>query len=331
MILYLAPLQGLTEQGYRNSYSRFFSGVDLAVAPFISTLHGGGCKQKELNDVLPEFNRLMPVVPQIMGNDPVDFAVVANRVREMGYSVVNWNLGCPYKMVAKKKKGSGLLCFPEMIDAFFERVFPLMKTGLSVKMRLGRHDASEIFRLMPILNRYPLDEIIIHPRTGIQMYDGGVDLDTFESALSICRHTVVYNGDIRTEEDFKTLSGRFTHIDRWMIGRGILCDPFLPMTIKYGCDNKIDKVSRVRQFHDDVFRDRCETLSGPAHVTDKMKAFWTYLAPSLEGGIDFFNKIKKTRDIDGYAKIVDVFFSSETRWIGPRSVSEFLQDSSEDK
>lgn len=317
MLLYLAPLQGFTDRVFRNSYSRFFSGFDVAIAPFISAMQEGRSKKKEIRDVLPEHNQLMPVIPQIMGNNPSDFAVVANLLYDMGYTSVNWNLGCPFKMVAKKKKGSGLLCFPDLIDSFLERVYPMMKTRLSIKMRLGRYDAKEIFTLMPILNRYPLDEITIHPRTGVQMYNGGVDLDLFEEACSMSKHTIVYNGDIRNREDFERLSRRFGFIDRWMIGRGILTDPFLPMTIRGECDKVSDKTNTIKQFHDEYYRERLDYLSGPAHVTDRMKSFWSYLAPSLEGGQGFFKQVKKITNPDLYIKAVDVFFERGTRWNGP--------------
>lgn len=317
MILYLAPLQGFTDRVFRNSFSMFFKGFDLAIAPFISALQGCRYKNKEIRDVLPEHNRLLPVIPQIMGNDPVDFASVAAVLHDLGYSTVNWNLGCPYKMVAKKMKGSGLLCFPDVVDSFLERVFPMIKTGLSIKMRLGRYDHREIFSLMPVLNRYPIDEITIHPRTGIQMYDGGVDLDTFEEACSISEHRIIYNGDIRSLADYERISKRLSYIDRWMIGRGVLTDPFLPSAIKTGSDSIEDKVTLIKQFHDEYYKERLVTLSGPIHVMDRMKSFWSYLAPSLEGGDDLFKTIKKVRDPHVYDVRLEEFFQRGTRWVGP--------------
>jgi tRNA-dihydrouridine synthase len=317
MILYLAPLQGFTDRVFRNSFSRFFKGFDLSIAPFISALHGGRYKNKELRDVLPENNRLLPVIPQIMGNDPDDFAAVAAALHDLGYTTVNWNLGCPYNMVAKKMKGSGLLCFPDVVDSFLDRVFPMVKTGISIKMRLGRYDHREIFTLMPVLNRYPLEEITIHPRTGVQMYEGTVDLDTFEEACAMCDHPVVYNGDIRSLGDFEKISRRLGSIDRWMIGRGVLTDPFLPLAIKNGSDTIENKVELIRQFHDAYYQERLETLSGPIHVMDRMKSFWSYLAPSLEGGDELFKQIKKVRDPKVYDIRLEEFFRKGTHWIGP--------------
>jgi tRNA-dihydrouridine synthase B len=53
--------------------------------------------------------------------------------------------------------------------------------------------ADGIFRLLPILNQYPMDAAIIHPRTGIQQYEGEIDLSAFEQCLSVLKHPVVYN------------------------------------------------------------------------------------------------------------------------------------------
>lgn len=320
MILYLAPLQGFTDVTFRNSYSAFFPGFDISIAPFISALPGGRYKKKELRDVLPENNDRLPVIPQIMGNDPEDFSVVANVLYDLGYDSVNWNLGCPYKMVAKKKRGSGLLCHPDRIESFLDRALPLMKSSLSVKMRLGRHSEEEIVTLMPLLNRYPLDEITIHPRTGVQMYTGEVHLDMFEKALSLSEHRIVYNGDITTPDTFERLSKRFRSVNRWMIGRGVLYDPFLPMTLKGECVNLTEKTVLIKKFHDDYYQRRLDYLSG-SHVTDRMKSFWSYLAGSLEGGFRFFKKVKKVKTAEQYQNVVDQFFDSEPDWIGSQEYS----------
>ena len=151
------------------------------------------------------------------------------------------------------------------------------------------------------------------------MYEGSADPDAFEHVADLLDHILVYNGDIRTREDFVRLSHRLPFVERWMIGRGVLSDPFLPMTIKYGYDNvtRIDKITTIKKFHDDYYMERLDYLSGPAHITDRMKSFWSYLAPSLEGGAGFFKKVKKVKVPEQYEMVVESFFESGTRWIGP--------------
>ena len=96
IILYLAPLRGLTEYIYRNAFSRHFDGFDAAVSPFIPTLTAARFKRSHLKDVLPENNHAMPIIPQIIGNNPGDFIPLAQRLFDLGYETVNWNLGCPF-------------------------------------------------------------------------------------------------------------------------------------------------------------------------------------------------------------------------------------------
>lgn len=320
MILYLAPLQGFTDHPFRNSFSKFFSGFDISIAPFISALPEGRFKKKEMRDVLPENNKGLPVIPQIMGNNADDFIPVANRLYDYGYNSVNWNLGCPYKMVAKKKRGSGLLCYPDDIKRFLDKALPQMKTTLSVKMRLGRHSEEEICTLIPLLNQYPIDEITIHPRTGVQMYNGTVNLDYFEKVLEMSKHTIVYNGDITDVSVFKKLQKKFDTISRWMIGRGVLSDPFLAMTIKNECgilksETISNRTEIIRNFHNDYYEKRLEYLAGPAHITDRMKSFWFHLAGSFDKGDKFFKKVKKTKTPEQYKTIVEQFFDTDPEWL----------------
>ncbi|AOY60319.1 tRNA dihydrouridine synthase [Desulfococcus multivorans] len=312
--LYLAPLRGFTNAVYRNVFSRFFDGFDLAVAPFIPTTESRRVRDCHIRDVLPENNRHMPVVPQLIGNVPGDFLRMAERLSGLGYSAFNWNLGCPFPMVAKKCRGSGMLPHPDRIDDFLEKVMPKIPGELSVKARLGRYSREEIFRLIPVFNRYPLKEVILHPRTGVQMYGGRPDLDTFGICLEALRHPVVYNGDIRRPADFTALSGQFPEVERWMIGRGALTNPFLPGVIKTGQDAFSDRIDRFRRFHDALFDAYREVFSGPAHLVERMKGFWVYFSESFEDSPRFLKQIRKLRSPERYMERTARFFESEAVW-----------------
>jgi len=310
MQLYLAPMRGFTDSVYRNVFSRYFDGIDLAIAPFISTMRGDKIKPVHIRGLLPEQNQSMPLIPQILSNDADGFIRLAVYLSDLGYKTLNWNLGCPHSMVANKKRGSGLLPFPVQIDAFLDRVMPAIPNRLSIKTRLGRYDADEIFELLPVFNRYPLEEIIIHPRTGVQMYTGKTDLDRFAMCLEISDHPVVYNGDICSRDDFVRLSARFGRISRWMLGRGVLSDPFLPGTIKRGSVVCTDRIGTLKQFHDDLFEQYRELLSGPSHVVQRMKGLWRYTAQPFPDNGKVLKKIYRARDIDSYRQWVEAFFES---------------------
>ncbi|MBO4599525.1 MAG: tRNA-dihydrouridine synthase family protein [Bacteroidales bacterium] len=234
-MLILAPMQGLTELMFRKVYQQCFPGAfDLAVSPFLSLTHGNLADAwKKIDDVLPEANRdSIPVIPQILGKEPQEFVGLANRLYEIGYTEVNWNIGCPMRRVAAKHRGSGILPYPNEIQSLLEQVVPQLKPQLSIKMRLGHNSPQEIFAIIPILNEYPLANVTIHPRTGRQQYGGQVDLDTFERVLPLLHHRIVYNGDICTLADYHRITSRFPQIRDFMIGRGVLYDPLLPLHIK---------------------------------------------------------------------------------------------------
>jgi len=306
----LAPIQGFTDVTYRNVFSDHFSGVDEAVAPFISTMGQMRLKPSRIKDVDPENNKTLFVVPQILGNVAKDFIFLADHLYEMGLKKINWNLGCPHSKIAKKKRGSGLLMYPEEIDAFLDTVLSKISNTLSIKLRLGRRSKDEIFKVLPVLDKYPLDEIILHPRTGLQMYEGTSDHDAFAKALLYTRHSLTYNGDITNLNSFHAVQKKFPHTRRFMIGRGILSNPFLAEDIKRIVVKK-NQIARLKNFHDDLFDSYEKIFSGPAHLTGRMKGFWSYLGPSFKQSKKPLKNILKTTSIAKYQDMVNRFFKAE--------------------
>ena len=251
-MLILAPMQGLTELLFRKVYHDTFPGaLDSAVSPFLSLTHGNlETAWKKIEDVLPQLNvDSIPVVPQILGREPEEFVALANRLHEVGYDEVNWNIGCPMRRVAGKHRGSGILPYPDEVKFVLDNVVPHLHLKLSVKMRLGYYNREEIFNLIPILNDYPLKSVTIHPRIGKQVYSGQVDLDTFEKVLPNLHHHVVYNGDIHSISDYRKIRKRFPQITDFMLGRGILRNPSLPYQIRdwESGKNERDYTQQVRQ------------------------------------------------------------------------------------
>lgn len=310
--LILAPLQGFTDVVFRNAWARHFSGMDQAMAPFISTMGQKRLKPSKIADVDPDRNRDLFVIPQIMGNVAEDFVFLADNLFDMGHKQVNWNLGCPHSKIAKKQRGSGLLLYPEKINGLLSRIIPAMKPSLSVKIRLGRRNKDEINSLLDVFHQHKIDEIILHPRTGEQMYTGHSDLDAFEKALNACRIPMVYNGDIVDLASYNRVRDRFPNIKRIMIGRGILSNPFLAEEIKgKPCESQKIRLARLKAFHDDLFGAYGHVFSGPGHLTGRMKGFWSYLGPSFEGHKKPLKKILKATTIQTYTDRVNAFFDQQ--------------------
>jgi tRNA-dihydrouridine synthase B len=310
IIIYLAPVQGITDRIYRNTFPVYFKGVDMAIAPFISSVKKLKPETNHLRELYPDKNTGIPTIPQIMSSNPDDFTKLANALYDIGCGTVNWNIGCPFPMVVKKGRGAGMLCHPAKIESFLETIRPAIKPKLSVKLRIGLKYPDEILQLIPIFNRFPLEELIIHPRTGVQMYTGKVDLDMFEQCLGLSQHRVVYNGDIDSLEKYEMLAKRFGSIDRWMIGRGLIGDPFLAEKIKFHTEKPYgEKIKIMRAFHDQLFAEYSQMLSGPSHIINKMKEIWTYMGNFFENGEKIQKRIWKTHHRDNYIDIVNKVFS----------------------
>ncbi|MEN9440980.1 MAG: hypothetical protein RLZ33_1057, partial [Bacteroidota bacterium] len=131
--LYLAPLQSFTDHHFRNAFQQTLGDVDRFYAPYLKMSNDGSIKEGPKNDVLPKNNPFEIVVPQLMACCADDFMVMANYLSDLGYQEVNWNLGCPYPMVAKRDLGSGILNKPEKVLSILEEVIP--KTNLSIGIK----------------------------------------------------------------------------------------------------------------------------------------------------------------------------------------------------
>lgn len=310
--IYFAPIQGVTNFNYRNVYNKHFNGIDRFYAPYILVKSCSSIKNGKFRDILPLNNAVPNLIPQIMSNDADDFIVLAEHLYNMGYEEVNWNMGCPFPMVARKKRGSGLLPEYELVDSILDKVCAKVANKVSVKVRLGRENSEDILKLIPIFNRYPLEEIIVHPRTGVQMYEGVVDLNALEKCMPLSKHEIVYNGDIFTKEDFLRVKERFPSINKWMLARGALANPFLPMMIKdEDTLSFAEKVEALKGFHDELFNSYILLLSGPRHVCDKMKEIWSYLSAFFADGDAFFKKVRRVKSVEEYVTVVTLYLEEK--------------------
>lgn len=65
---YAAPMEGLTGWRWRQVQHEMFGGAALYVTPFVSPNGNFSFQRKELEELDPERNRGIPVVPQILTN-----------------------------------------------------------------------------------------------------------------------------------------------------------------------------------------------------------------------------------------------------------------------
>lgn len=306
----LAPLQGLTDFHYRKAFQDCFGTVDRFYSPWIKLDGKGELKKSQIRDIDPKNNIGIDLIPQIMCHKVEDFIFLAKYCKDLGYEEINWNLGCPYPMVTKRGMGSALLKDPEKIHGILDEVLPKISTKLSLKMRLGFDTVNESLALLPMLNDFPLTEIIIHARTAQQMYKGKVNLEAFQECLSKTNHRIVYNGDLKSYDSYQQIKDRFPQINAFMIGRGLIANPFLAAMIKEDTNQlPEDHAAKFSKFHAQLLESYATQLSGDKHLLIKMKAYWEYFSLLFVDAHKTHKRIKKSNSIKAYKEAVRVNFN----------------------
>ena len=305
MKFYLAPMEGITGHIYRNSYEKYFHNIDKYFTPFIVPNQSVSLKTKELKDLLPQNNKGLNIVPQILTNDAEGFILTANKLKQLGYEEINLNLGCPAGTVVSKKRGSGFLAYPEELDKFLDEIYKIDNMKISIKTRLGKERADEFYKLIEIYNKYPLEELIIHPRTREDFYGNTPNLEVFKDALKLSKHSICYNGDIFTLNSYNKIINEFPKVNKVMLGRGILANPVLIGEIK---NNEFANKEIIKMFHDEIFENYTILLNEDKNAMYRMKELWGYMSHIFTNNKKYYKKIKKAQKAIDYKNAVNSLF-----------------------
>ena len=307
-LLSLGPFQGITDAPFRNVFKRHFGGIDKFYTPFFTGIHKEDhAKNLQGEEIDPRYNDIETLTPQILSTDAEEILRFAKQCKQLGYKEINLNMGCPFPRVANKKRGCGLLPYPEKVEAMLERVFEEIDVKFSIKCRLGYFSPEEIDALIPIFNKFPMSELIIHPRIGKQLYKGEADVERFKALIPYINAPLVYNGDIFSVESFERISETVQPVNDFMLGRGILANPFLAEQIK-GNDAPDNKTLRLHAYLIDLYEDRLRHSGGSPKVLGRMKELWSYLMNSFEEPQVVWRKIKKINALKDYEEAVEIIF-----------------------
>ena len=320
--LLFAPMEGLTGRHYRELHHSLFPGISRYYAPFISPTSDHGIQHRGWEELRPERNRGVPLVPQLLTNRAEDFIWAASLLGDWGYEEINLNLGCPSGTVVAKKKGAGFLGLTDELERFLTAIYgaaELKGLKLSVKARVGLKDTGEFARLLDIFRRFPMESLILHPRLKTDMYQGKIHEECFQAAAELCPFPLVWNGDIFTPSDLQRRTEQFPKLKSVMIGRGMIAEPSLAARC-LGLEGW-ESVRRetLIEYHDALCELYGSVLYGDRAVCQKMKEHWFYLIRHFGGGAKHHKRICKAQSRNEYrlaarAALCELPLLPDTQW-----------------
>ena len=308
MKIYMAPLEGITIYTFRNAFREYFTGIDTYFTPFIAAEGSLKMKTREKKDIAPENNENIHLVPQIISNNADNFIRFAKLISERGYNEININLGCPSGTVVAKHKGAGFLGKPKLLDDFLYDVYnALPDIKISIKTRLGMIDEDEIYEILDIYNKYPLSELIVHPRIRSDYYSGTPRMDKFNYIYENAKCPLCYNGDIRTYEDYRKIEDTYPNLSAVMLGRGLIRNPALPEAITKHRELLPDRDS-LRSYHDKLYFEYKQNMPNEKVLIYKMKEVWAYMLDLFDDDGTYLRLFKQSSTLSQYNVFVNRIF-----------------------
>lgn len=315
----LAPMEGIITYIFRRAYVKHYGSMDNYYTPFITSPVPS---RRESNETDPLLNDYKGLIPQILTNKSDTFLAIAKQLKSLGYDTVNLNLGCPSGTVVSKHRGSGLLRYPDELLPFLDEIYEKADVGISIKTRIGFEDTTEFEGLLKIFMRFPVKELIVHPRLRTDYYKGPVRMDVFKYCYDIICDSGIplcYNGDIQTGDDITRVLREYPKLNGVMTGRGILMRPGFvrDYVSSYNNTDSVydgkcghDGLITLRAFHDDILNGYIEIMSGEKPVLFKMKEIWSFLGHSFTNPACIIKSIHKTKNLMEYKLTVRQIFEN---------------------
>lgn len=289
MKLYFAPMEGITAYTYRNTHAEIFGGCDQYFAPFIVPSESERISRKTLRDIIKDNNNVN-LRPQVLCSSAEAFINFANRIRYAGFDEVNLNLGCPSGTVVKKGRGAGALKDTDVLDRFFDKVFSETDIKISVKTRAGYFSHDEFDEILRIYNKYPIDELIIHPRVREEFYGGVPNMQTFDKAYNGSSIRLCYNGNIYSRENYEKIAKDYPNLESIMIGRGAIANPAIFREIRGG---KPLETSELIIFSKLIEERYLKVLGCEKYTLHRLKEMWIFCMMNFPEEKKILKAIKK--------------------------------------
>jgi tRNA-dihydrouridine synthase B len=302
----LAPMAGITDTVFRRFIKRL-GGCGLIMTEFISS---EGMLRQNLKSkrFLYYTDEERPITAQVFGAEPERLADAARMIEDLGFDIVDLNLGCPAKKVVKCG-GSGLLRDLPLLGEILKKIRAAVTMPFTIKIRAGWSDkeivAVEVARMA---ESEGVEAVAVHPRTRVQGFSGRANWEIIRDVKQAVRIPVIGNGDVMTPRDAEALHAE-TGCDAVMIGRAAATNPWI--------FRQMDEYFRTGTFREPAESDRYELIrtyygmlaeEETPGALGKMKQFASWFTHGVRNGAELRRSVQSARQVREVLERVDAFF-----------------------
>ena len=317
----LAPMAGVTDTVFRR-FIRNLGGCGLIMTEFTSADGVLRKKDQKAKRYLHFYEDEHPISAQLFGSNPQVMAEAARMVEDLGFDLVDLNLGCPAKKVVKCNGGSGLLRDLPSIGRIFEAVRTAVKIPFTVKFRAGWNDEEIVcVELARMAESCGLAAVALHARTREQGYSGNARWEWIAAVKNAVKISVIGNGDIRTPEDACAMVTQ-TGCDAVMIGRTAPSNPWIFRQIEQYCaggnyeePTEADRYQMIRMYFEMLIEEELPDAIG------KMKQFASWFTHGVPGGAALRKAIYESKSGIEVLERVEEFFAARLRVVNSESLA----------
>jgi nifR3 family TIM-barrel protein len=303
----LAPMAGVTDTVFRRVI-REMGGCGLIMTEFTSAEGITRSARKTLRYLYFDPSE-RPITGQLFGANPASMAAAAEMVEDLGFDMVDINLGCPAKKVVKCG-GSGLLRDLPLLEQILRAVRAAVRIPLTIKIRAGWDEnsivATDVARMA---EQAGVEGIAVHPRTRVQGLNGAADWRVIAQVKQAVRMPVIGNGDVRAPEDAVRMVAE-TGCDAVMIGRAAATNPWI--------FRQIEQFVATGRYDEPTEADRYRLLAGyfrrlvESEMPDaigKMKQFACWFTHGVRNGGELRRQVHSARESAEVLERVEAFFA----------------------
>jgi tRNA-dihydrouridine synthase B len=306
----LAPMAGVTDTVFRR-FIRNLGGCGLMMTEFTSADGLARMREAKARRYLTFYGNERPISAQLFGSDAVTLSEAAKVVQDLGFDLVDLNLGCPSKRVVKCNGGSGLLRDLPQIKVIFVAVRKAVTIPFTVKFRAGWNEKELVFlELAKVAEESGLNAVAMHARTREQGYSGQANWNWIADLKQVVKIPVIGNGDIRTPEDAAAMVA-ITGCDAVMIGRTAASNPWIFRQIEqytatgtYEQPSNQDRYEMIRMYFRMLIENGTEGAEG------KMKQFASWFTHGVPGGSVLRKAVYEAKKREPILDAVDRFFEA---------------------